>query len=522
LLLLLVLLCLRWRRGRQNGGYQTPIWTGWEIIDPTPAESQQNGNDEDRLPGEGSPRGSGEEADPFLRRSRASDNAMVGTSTGLVTVPATAAAGARTAAGAASGSNNGTNGSGGSGAANTESTVVSDYGVLLHGSEYTDDPEGSSPTHIPARPSTDMGFIGDSRRHIMPPSELLRIERERLEQEQLMHNVPSTSRNIPTLPERYSPLSPPPALDPDRLGLLVSTPKPSSSAMSAASGDDQDDPTVLTARRVRMSQLGPRSQPQLRRPGSSGGVWGSLGLGGISRLSRLSWFKNFRDNLQDSPTSPPSRRGSRPVSWAPRPLSTFDVEAGRGLMDDDLKPPRARGFTEEGDRPRSSVSAKSGASGGTVYHDAESAPDTPPIIPPLPRVYMAGSPGSPTVLEHTEPPMYGSDEPPKDDDHAPRLVDVLDMPAPASVSQFSSASSKSLQFPPGLMTIHAPRSWYESSSSEGSAAGIGIDVLEDTPPRAGDGWRTLARNATLSHLADHRSSFGVVSIFYIQVAIRRC
>ena len=450
---------------------------------------------------------------------------MSDTSTRLVSVPPAAVVAGGVATGTAfagaltSRSNSGTNNSGGSGAANTESTVVSDYGVLLHGSDYTDDPESSSPTHIPARPSTDMGFIADSRR-IVPPSELLRMERERLEQEQLMHNEPSSSRNMATVPEHYSPLSPPPPLDPDRLGLL-STPRPSSSAMSGASGNDQDDPKVLTARRVRLSQLVPRSQPELRVPetsagASSGGVWGSLGLGGIARLSRLSWFKNFRENIQDQPASPESRRGSRwgsrPVSWVPRPLSEHDIEGSRAFFDDDLKPPRALGFTEEGERPKSSVSAKSAS---TVYHDAESNPGTPPPLPALPRAYMPASPT--TYMEQSREdsarsPMYGSDETAIDDDSAPRLVDVLDMPAPSSVSQFSSASSRSVQFPPGLTTLQSPQAWYESSSSEGDHAGITIDVLEDTPPRPGDGWRAIARNATLSHPAEHRTSFGVVSI----------
>jgi hypothetical protein len=527
LLLLFALLLLRWRRRRENGYYQTPIWTGWEIIDPTPAESQDNGNG-DRQPGEGSPRGSGEEADSLLRRSRGS-TAMADIGNGPISVPAAAAiaggaaAGAGVAAGApASGSNNGTNNSGGSGGGNTDSTVVSDYGILIHGSRYTDDPEGSSPTSIPARPSTDMGFIGDSR-HIIPPSELLRIERERLDQEQqLMHNEPSssriTSRAIPTVPEHYSPLSPPPRLDPDRLGAPSPPPKASSSAMSA---DEQDDPMVLTARRVRLSQLGPRSQPELRhsdtRAGSSssGGVWGSLGLGGLARLSRLSWFKSFKDNMSDTYTSPRSRHASRSTSWVARPLSDHDVEAGRALLTEELSPPRPMGLTDEGERPRSSVSAKSAVSGNTVYHDAESTVSTPPPIPSLPRAYISGSQ---TFMVHShgefaEPPSYDPEQAAKDnDDHAPRLVDVLDMPAPPSVSQFSSASSRSVRFPPGLVGLQAPQSWYESSSSDGDNAGITIDVLEDTPPRAGDGWRAMARNATLSHPAEYRSSFGIVSI----------
>ena len=457
-----------------------------------------------------------------------------------ISVPAAAAvAGAAVGAGAAagtapSGSNNGTTNSGGSGAANTESTAVSDYGILIHGSRYTDDPEDSSPTSIPARPSTDMGFIGDSRQ-IIPPSELLRIERERLEQEQQMHNEPSTSRivsrAIPTVPEHYSPLSPPPPLNLDRSGAQTPPPKASSSAMSAGSANEQDDPMVLTARRVRLSQLGPRSQPELRGSdtqagsSSSGGGWGSLGLGGLARLSRLSWFKSFKDNLQDPYTSPRSRHASRPVSWVARPLSDYDVEAGRALLTDELSPPRPMGLTEEGERPRSSVSAKSAVSGNTIYHDAESTAGTPPPIPSLPRAYMSSSQTfmAQSHGEFAEPPIYEPDTAAKDDDnHAPRLVDVLDMPAPASVSQFSSASSRSVQFPPGLMAIQSPRSWYESSSSDGDNAGITIDVLEDTPPRAGDGWRAMARNATLSHPSEHRTSFGVVSIFVLVVVVRCC
>jgi len=71
-----------------------------------------------------------------------------------------------------------------------------------------------------------------------------------------------------------------------------------------------------------------------------------------------------------------------------------------------------------------------------------------------------------------------------------------------------------VQFPPGLVTLQTPRSWYESSSSDRDNAGITIDVLEDTPPRAGDGWRAIARNATLSHPAEHRTSFGVAQFIH--------
>jgi hypothetical protein len=81
----------------KSRNYQSPIWTGWEIIDPSPVE--------------GSPRGSSEEADSFLVRSDSTH--------------ATSARVPNVASDAVS------VGSDGSGA--TESTVVSDYGILIHG-----------------------------------------------------------------------------------------------------------------------------------------------------------------------------------------------------------------------------------------------------------------------------------------------------------------------------------------------------------------------------------------------------
>lgn len=466
-----------------------------------------------------------------MRRSGGATDAttMADTSARLVSVPAAAAlaggaVGAGAAAGYGSGSgsngNNGTNSSGGSGP--TESTAVSDYGVLLHGSDYTDDPEGNSPTHVPARPSTDMDFIGDSRGHIIPPSELLRMEREREEEEQLMRNeAPSAARimrNDPSVPEHYSPLLPPPPLDPDQLAHLTGSKK--SSAASIASATELDNPMVMTARRVRMSQVGPRSPPDLGSddshgsdagPSSGGGGWGSLGLGGIARLSRLSWFKNFRETLGDSPTrsNPNSRPGSRPGSFVGRVLTDYDIESGRALLSEDMKRGSSVGLNAQGERPKSSVSAKSGS---TVYHDAYSNPSTPPPIPPLPRAHVTGSQ---TDLGQSPPPAYVANQAELKPSHIPpRMVDVLDMPAPASISQFSSASSRGgMPFPPGLVQLPTPRSWYESSSSEaGDNAGITIDVLEDEPPRAGDGWRVLARNASLMH-PEHRTSFGMVSYF---------
>ncbi|EIN03993.1 hypothetical protein PUNSTDRAFT_139035 [Punctularia strigosozonata HHB-11173 SS5] len=109
----------------------------------------------------------------------------------------------------------------------------------------------------------------------------------------------------------------------------------------------------------------------------------------------------------------------------------------------------------------------------------------------------------------------------------PPGVDVLDLPIPRPASPFSTVSStnsnrprpKSLQFPPGLApsAIPSPRVWTDlansSSSREGvspaasnvgsGVSGIGITLeLEDAPPSAVGGWRTLAS------ANDRRTTFG--------------
>lgn len=427
-----------------------------------------------------------------------------------VSIPAPAAlAGVAAGVGAAAphqGTNN-SNGSGSSGG-RTESTAVSDYGVLL--ADYTN-----------ARRSSEMGqgYFDDAEprsRHIIPPSELLRLENERMEAEHIYRDSPGGVHD-PDDPARYSPLAPPPPLvDPER-----NTPQSASSksSFSIISAQEQEDPVVMSARRVHMSDVGPRGSERGSEESSpvasTSGGWGALGLGGIARLSRLSWFKNFRENLQDSPPT-------RPQSYVGVALSDSDVEAGRATLGRDLKRPHALGLDAAGERPISTVSTKSAMSGSTVYHDAHSVPGTPPPVPPMPRVYMSidhpelhnarsGSTMSPPAYESEHMgSLAGQTQAAKDAGYAPRLVDVLDMPAPVSMSQFSSISSRGgMPFPPGLLTT--PRSWYESSSSDaGESAGIRIDVLEDAPPQARDGWRVLARNGSIAY-PEHRSSFGIVS-----------
>ncbi len=114
-------------------------------------------------------------------------------------------------------------------------------------------------------------------------------------------------------------------------------------------------------------------------------------------------------------------------------------------------------------------------------------------------------------------------------------IDILDMPAPRGISPFTSASSmkdtpsnssfgtKLLSYPPGLTKSMPPRAWGDISgttSSMGSFAGgsdgttgISFDILEEEPPSAGDGWRSLA-GVVPSDVDEvgRRTTFGLVSL----------
>jgi hypothetical protein len=221
----------------------------------------------------------------------------------------------------------------------------------------------------------------------------------------------------------------------------------------------------------------------------------------------------------------------------------------------------------EGERPISTVSGRSAVSGGTVYYDAPSRPltprtpvtPTPPVVPPVPPmpVSLRSRPATPVSGSATQPAppdaahlrggawngsSYPSTAPPAYEDlptpqsqyftptELPPGVDILDLPIPRPASPFSSVSSVnsnrprpgSLQFPPGLGSnpIPSPRVWTDlansSSSHDGSSSpagsgdgnrdsGIGITVeLEDEPPRAVGGWRTLAETS------ERRMTFGQV------------
>ncbi|OSC98533.1 hypothetical protein PYCCODRAFT_1375142 [Trametes coccinea BRFM310] len=498
---------------------QTPIWTGWEIVDPD--EMVENGR---HTPGEGSPRGSGEEEDPFLtRRSARSAGTEMGqartdTDT-LVSVPAAARTG-------------------------TMST-------------HRSGPKPGEPII-----SRDAQLRMEEEFSEAPPYASIRVVE------------PSTSN------EQESPLIPPPPLNPDSLGgasrRFSSQPslrsqKSKTEARSVISekslGSVGTDPQeegaeLLTARRVKVGQLNPLADPAVAS--SSTATPSVLGLDRLANLGRLSWFKrmSFLGTPTDSRAlsyadpetaatadpytrTPPrhSRNGSRsrpgshsrPGSFA-RASPTAD-SFGR-------RPGLGLGASE--DRPISTVSARSAASGNTMYYDAQSRPassmgtrssagtGTPatgstaiPPVPPMP--HMQPSPlahevqrSTPSPEGHytsipTEPPAYEEHSTPRghgeSDDYTE--VDVLDIPAPRPASPFSAASSRPT-FPPGLVPLPTPRVWRDSHASSSpspatdSTSGIGIDILEDEPPSADNGWRSLAGSFRPND--GRRTTFGVPTV----------
>ena len=374
-----------------------------------------------------------------------------------------------------------------------------------------------------------------------------------------------------------SPLLPPPPLDSLELGgrrasLGSEKSKATSNArsiMSEKSGDtdfhEPEGAELLTARRVKVGQLG--------NPGPSTSVAtpNVLGLDRLANLGRMSWFKRMSfigapagsqpvARSEDSYTRTPprhSRNGSsrsRPASHS-RPGSFARVSAHDPTPTTDSFGRRIRhdsglafGLTDE--RPISTVSAQSAASGNTVFYDAHSRPGSSmgtrstggsssspiPPVPPVPQAHLA----QPSPLSHevrqssasiSTESSYGqeiTDHPPTyESATAPQSrtglqysdIDVLDMPAPRPASPFSQASG-SRAMPPGLgfEPLPNPAVWRNSHASSGTlspgtdgTSGISIDVLEEAPPAAQGGWRSLAGG--LRPTDGRRTTFGVVRAF---------
>lgn len=383
-----------------------------------------------------------------------------------------------------------------------------------------------------------------------------------------------------------SPLLPPPPLD--SLGMASRRPasQPSFASEKSKATDnarsilsEKSDATdiqepegaeLLTARRVKVSQIQPLANPG---PSTSSASPNVLGLDRLANLGRLSWFKRMSflgapAGSQPVPRSeqeaaaadaytrtPPrhSRNGSRS-----RPSSSARVSAHDPTTDSfgrRVRHDSGLAFDFAGERPISSVSAQSAASGNTVFFDAQSRPGSsmgtrstggsgsgasaaPPVppIPPMPQAHVPQpSPLSREVRESSDwlalqsqgrssymatehPPTYESATAPQSRAHLEYSdIDVLDMPVPRPASPFSAASGSSVRIvPPGLGGLPNPAAWRNSHASSSpspgteDASGISIDVLEEAPPSADGGWLSMASGG-FRPPDGRRTTFGVVS-----------
>ncbi len=504
---------------RRTSARQTPIWTGWQLVDPVDADefaqardsntgnagghSGSGGSEGFRTPGEGSPRGSGEEDDPFLTRrslhSATDADDMTQTKSGsatLVSVPAAAA---------------------------------------MSGSVRTSPPR-----------------LG----HILPRDVLIRMTEED-DQSPEFGDIRIVQ---PSPPQEYSPLMPPPPLDPDHMmGLGIRTSRNTSNrslasqtqkrsihsekSLGSLETDSHERAEFLVAKRVRLADQ-PRSHTTVPESGPSG-VRSALGLSGLSgRLGRLSWFKRMSYTgasqsdthlegaiaaASDSYTrTPPRSRAShsRPGS---RSHLLDDPELGVSTQRRDIRRDSGVGFgllAAPATRPISSLSTKStgAASGRTVYHDASSRPASSLVMFPEPVISSERQEQLSRVavdnrvtlsaadigVPFNAPPAYNENPlswlPPG---ALPPNVDVLDTTAPGPSVPFSSGRST---FPPGLTALPDPRTWRDSYLTDStpydnrSSAGIAVDILEEEPPEAQEDWRDLAAERD-----GRRRTFGIVS-----------
>ncbi|KAG6332566.1 hypothetical protein ID866_6525 [Astraeus odoratus] len=503
LLLLLLVFLVRWRTRRNRNGYRpTPIWTHWEVISPTGPRSME----EDRPAGVGSPRGSGDEINSLLQRSRTGAISARHQSSSLPSLPPGAAP-------PVIGSTN----SGDSG--HTSSSAVTDYGVLL--------PEGGRIGQAYARDG-DMFFpaaraSSEMTGHIIPPGELLRIDDEEEPQSPpRMYSVSHGDDSDPLLAQ-FASLPPPPPLDPEKHSTRkvpsVNDKEKSLHSLSYPASD-MEASEVYTARRVRVRDVGLRS-PATDETSShdhveAGPVAGpsswrsSFGFGSLQKL-RMSWFGGSSRNTSHSSSGR---------------VRTDDIESTQSLLQAPRVRPRSGlGVVIGGDRPISTVSAKSAVSGNTVYHDAISHLGTPVSVPSRAMTPANGGGAAPgqeaPVIPTSAPPAYALEDPysslaSRGSFPYSQGVDILDLPVPAPASQFTASGGTSRVTPPGLGRSEVQQSATRDSVVTGSSneAGITIDVLDAEPPRAGEGWRTMAEGLPPLHAFVPESTFSFFGIWF--------
>ena len=514
---------------------------GYDVLSASDVEGYRpgdvyNGPVGRRMPGEGSPRQSGDEASSFLRQTRSGGQSFAQTSAaGAAMSQLPTELGVSRAIPRIPPPTTNSNSSG------TQSSYshASGFGVVID------------------RPIQGLGQLPTEQPQARG---LSAADLRRLDQENENENV------IPDDPDVYedgqytgayayaadSLLAPPRPLNPDYSPLNAEFP----SHMS-----DLSDAEVLTAERRRIGSLmGSPINPDIPGLPAFGGssprhssLLGAIGLGGLANLGRRSWFKSL-DSQRHSP------------DFTIEPFTEMDLEVGRGMLrPDTIVDSRGRrvGAGPDGTRPMSSSSARSGTSGGTIYLDAQSSTPGTPLLPshpraatPTPTPALVSSSGNQRTTEHLSPlsgpPVYNDEDTVQSPGNTDNLnlglnfdlntADILDIPAPAALHHFSSLSSLkdtttggsfALKpfFPPGLDTIK-PVGWSDVvtevtdsspvssfggaffNNSVSSSGRITIDLLEDAPPSAELGWRSIASGGFGD--AGRRGTFGlVIYLFFL-------
>ena len=188
------------------------------------------------------------------------------------------------------------------------------------------------------------------------------------------------------------------------------------SSNRSSSQTDPEDAALLTARRVKPVDWGVRASPYYLAPGSDRPNTSSSTSGGIisSISSRLSWFKNLdalpgslnrRSGVSKSTSSsdkdPEASKAllSPIASEASEPQSPSSHDQVQWTVPESSqtsvrpRPFLGAGLLPDGTRPMSGVSGRSGASSAapTAYYDALSSLPNTPTIAPLPRAITPAS-----------------------------------------------------------------------------------------------------------------------------------
>jgi hypothetical protein len=410
-----------------------PVEGGWTLV-------HDNGSG-DRVPGEGSPRGSGEETDPFLRTSYS--NQMSQQPSARLVTPAPVLDATHNSM-------------------DSTSTGASGYGVVV-------EPSQARFSHLIPPPVTQWG-------NILPPTVLTQMDE------------PRRHDDIMEEDEEESLLEPPPRLDPDRLGTSRTTPRPSLRSIrterslplpeTPASWDET--PQLMTAQRIRVDEMDRADAREVPSPITSS----------PSLLGRLGWL-NPR-----SRQSTPEPQDSRPTT----PHPELDTEAGPSsrLLG---HPQRSRPISGHSGASGGSGSTTF----HDAQSRAETPPPLPSPPPALTTSTRSRLPASgpmqestsesPTVrVVRTSSPSQSQvdDADPFADTTSSTVVqDPLDSPAPTS--RFATTTYEhDPMFPPGLIVS---KSWMTSSGTDDSdrtgSPVISMDLYEEAPPPVAERWRYM-------------------------------